>query len=209
MTDFEEQTGATDIIDATQNAVIDAVNSVSELIGKQTQETLVSESPVTHEVFYLTAEFWVGMAFVLAVLMIFNPLLRALKGLLEKRRNNIITSLTEAENLHLQAQKLLASYERQFQGAKQEIEVMAQQASAELNAYAKEKSATLEKELLKKQKAAENLIQNATDQVRSEMRHAVSVKTAQIVSDYISKNLSATKRSELIDLSIENILNKL
>lgn len=209
MTEFEEQTPSTDIIDATQSAVIDAVNSVSQLIEKQTQTESFQEKSVSHEAFYLSAEFWVGMAFVLAVIFICKPVFKAFQNLLEKRRMAIINTLNEAEELHIEAQKLLASYERKFQNASNEIEILAEQAQNELNAFASQKNDTLEKELLKKQNEAENHIQTVTDQARSKMRVAVSTKTAQIVSDYISRNLNEKKRSQLIDASIERILEKL
>ena len=209
MTDFEEQTAPTDIIDATQSAVIDAVNSVSELIEKQTQTSTFHQAPATHEAFYLSAEFWVGMAFVLAVIMIINPVFKAFKGMLEKRRNKIINTLAEAENLHIEAQQLLADYERQFQNTKQQIEKMAQQAASELNAYAHEKNVFLEQELLKKQNEAENVIQTAIEKVRFQMRDTISKQTMQIVHKYLKQNLNNQKRSELIDASIEHILNEL
>lgn len=209
MTEFEEQTPSADIIDATQSAVIDAVNSVSQLIEKQTQSNTFQETPTPHEAFYLSSEFWVGMAFVLTVIFISRPVFKALKGLLEKRRLNIINTLNEAEELHIEAQKLLASYERQFQNASNEIKTLAEQAQSELDAFAAQKNDSLEKELLKRQTEAENRIKAVTDQARAEMRTAVSKKTAQIVSDYITQNLNTQKRTELIDGSIERILEKL
>ena len=209
MTDFEEQTGATDIIDATQSAVIDAVNSVSQLIEKQTQTTVVAEQPAPHEAFYLSAEFWVGIAFFIALLMILRPAFKAFKKLLEKRRNNIINTLAEAENLHLQAQKLLAAYERRFQNAKNEIETLTQKAAEELDAYALEKNDMLEKDLLKKQNEAERIIQTAVRDARAQMNSAVSKKTMEIIYDYIEKNIDDKKRAELIDNSIERIVKEL
>lgn len=209
MTDFEEQTGATDIIDATQNAVIDAVNSVSEMIEKQVQDSTFEPKPSAHEAFYLSAEFWVGMAFVLAVLMIFKPAFKALKSLLQKRRDNIINTLNEAEDLLIEAQKLFASHERQFQNTSQEIKAMAADAAKEINAYAFQKNKTLEDELSKKQKEAENTMRLATADARSQMRLAVSKKTIEIVNDYIKQNFDEQTKSNMIDESIKRIVAEL
>ena len=208
MTEFEEQTPETFIIDATQSAVIDAVNSVSQLIEKQTQTTpLQAKEP--SPAFYLSAEFWVGMAFVLAVLVIVRPAFKALKGLLEKRRSHIINTLNEAEGLHIEAQKLLAAYERKFQNAQKEIEDMARQAADEVNAYALSKNELLEKELLGKQTEAENIIRRVVDDARAQMRLAVSKQSIDIVHDYLKKNLNEQKRAEMIDSSIERIIQEL
>lgn len=209
MTDFEEQTGATDIIDATQNAVIDAVNSVSELIEKQVQESTFEAPATAHEAFYLSAEFWVGVAFVVAVLMICKPAFKALKSLLEKRRNNIIKTLDEAEDLLIEAQKLFATHERQFQNAPAEIKTMAAQAAEEINAYALQKNQALDNELTKKKKEAENIMRTAVEEARAQMRLAVSQKTIKIVNTYIKQNFNAQTRADMIDESIKRIVAKL
>ena len=206
MTDFEEQTPETFIIDATQNAVIDAVNSVSQLIEKQTN---VVQEKTPQTAFYLSAEFWVGMAFVLAIICILKPLMKALKSLLEKRRNQIIATLNEAEDLHIEAQKLLAEHERKFQNTQSEIKALAQNAALEVNAYMQNKGDMLEKELLSKQKEAENIIQTTVNNARAQMRLAVSKKTFEIIHDYLKQNLNEQKRAEMIDASIERIIQEL
>jgi len=207
MNESEEQT-TSDIIDATQNAVIDAVNSVSHMIEKQTQESVVQE-PSIHESFYMSAEFWVGMAFVLAVVFLFKPAGKALKALLIKRRNNIINTLTEAEDLHQEAQKLVAKYERLILNAPQEIADLHQKAQRELEDYAHEKRDALEKELSKKHLQAQNIIDTTIEQARSEMKSAVAVQTEQIVFSYLKNHLDEESRARLIDDSIQNILAQL
>ena len=208
MTDFEEQTGATDIIDATQSAVIDAVNSVSELIEKQVQESTF-EAPAPHVAFYLSAEFWVGVAFVVAVLMICRPAFKALKSLLEKRRNNIIKTLDEAEDLLIEAQKLFATHERQLQNAPAEIKAMAARAADEINAYAAQKNQALDNELTKKKKEAENTMRTAVEEARAQMRLAVSQRTIEIVNTYIKQNFTAQTQADMIDESIKKVVAKL
>ena len=55
MSDFSEENTTTDILDATQNAVIDAVNSVTEILEKTTSESTVAETLKT-EPFYQGAD---------------------------------------------------------------------------------------------------------------------------------------------------------
>ena len=63
-----------DIIDATQDAVLNAASTVVEVL-----ETTANELNVHSESFYLTAEFWVAVAFILAVMAIAKPVGLALK----------------------------------------------------------------------------------------------------------------------------------
>ena len=63
------QTG-NDLIDATQNAIIDAAENVSEVFEKNNPD-------ISHQLenvpFYADVEFWVGMAFVLAICVLAKP----------------------------------------------------------------------------------------------------------------------------------------
>lgn len=208
MVEPEQQTNTQDIISATQNAVIDAVNSVSQIIEKQTEESTF-EKPSLHEPCYLSAEFWVGIAFILAVIMLAKPVAKAFKALLNKRRENIIATLAEAENLHMQAQALLAKYERQLLKAPDEIAKLTSDTEEELQAYAKEKTDTLEKELVKKQLEAQNTIDAVVSHARADLQTAVSKETLDIVQTYLKQNLTDKTRADLIDASIEQILKRI
>ncbi|HCU59355.1 MAG TPA: hypothetical protein DIC64_05185 [Alphaproteobacteria bacterium] len=204
--EFENST--TDILDATQNAVIDAVNSVSEMIEKTAAESTFESAP-SAEPFYQSAEFWVGVAFVLVVVFLFKPVSKALKNLLNARRERIIKELEDAASLQDEAQKLLARYERQYLNTKSEVQQIINQTQSELSSYRQRKTDELESELFKKQKEADLIIEAAIDKTRSEMNDAISKKTIEIVITHLQKELTKKERSKLIDQSITNILKSL
>lgn len=204
--EFENST--TDILDATQNAVIDAVNSVSEMIEKTAAESTFESAP-SAEPFYQSAEFWVGVAFVLVVVFLFKPVSKALKNLLNARRERIIKELEDAASLQDEAQKLLARYERQYLNTKSEVQQIINQTQSELSSYRQRKTDELESELFKKQKEADLIIEAAIDKTRSEMNDAISKKTIEIVITRLQKELTKKERSKLIDQSITNILKSL
>ncbi|MBR6409662.1 MAG: hypothetical protein IKS23_05450 [Alphaproteobacteria bacterium] len=208
MPEIIDQNGTTDILDATQNAVIDAVNSVSEMIEKTTAESTFSPQE-TAEPFYASAEFWVGVAFVLVVIFLSKPVSKAITTLLIKRREKIKARLNEAASLQDEAQKLLAQYERQYQNTQKEVEEIISKAEQELSDQNNKTTQLLENELIKKQKEAERIIETATDKARDEMTSAISKKTLEIVKSRLSENLTKSKRSKLIDASISNILKTL
>lgn len=203
----DENSGA-DILDATQNAVIDAVNSVSEMIEKTTTESTVTPN-TSHEVFYQSAEFWVGMAFVLVVVALFKPAGKALKQLLSRRRERIIKELDDAASLHSEAQKLLAQYERQFLNTKNEVQEIIEKTEQEIKTYQTNQSEQLEKKLSKRQKEADRVIETAIEKTRDEMNFAISQKATSIVIERIKAGLTKKQRSKLIDQSISNILKNL
>lgn len=71
MNEQAANSGSRELLDATQQAVVGAAGNVETII-QDTAEELHGNG----EAFYLTAEFWVGMTFVLVVAVLFVPLKR-------------------------------------------------------------------------------------------------------------------------------------
>ena len=74
----------------------------------------VANMPEVEEAFYLTAEFWVSVTFVLVVGFLYSPLAKKAKELLLKRIERIKKELSDAENIKLEAQNLYADTERKW-----------------------------------------------------------------------------------------------
>ena len=206
-TTFENETPS-DIIDATQNAVIEAVSNVSEMIEKTSDESTFSTYH-SSEIFYLSAEFWVGMAFVLVVVALIKPVSKALKALLIKRRDRIIAELDEAAALKSEAQMLLAKYERLFLNAKKEVDAIVSETSNNMIAFEKEQKQSLENELEQKKRQVQKQIDGEIEKTRSALNAQITNKTIAIVTQKLNENLTQKKKSKLIDASIQNILQKL
>ena len=81
-----------EMMETTQNAVFEAANTVAQVVEN-----------VEHEVsghggaYYENPEFWVGLAFVLVVLMLARPIGRILNLMLNKRIEAIADRITEAQ----------------------------------------------------------------------------------------------------------------
>lgn len=209
MTDVTiENTPTSDIIDATQNAVIEVVTNVSEILEKTSSESTFS-SVHLKEPFYLSAEFWVGMAFVLVVIFAFKPVFSFVKRGLIGHRQRIISELEEAANLKSDAQVLLAKYERKFINTKKEVEEIAHRASEELASYLQAQKEMLENDLQKKQNEAQKYIDAEIAKTISDLNTHITTKTVEILSHHLKSNLTTQQQSKLIDTSIKNIMQKL
>ncbi len=66
--------------------------------------------------------FWVGVAFVIFVVLAWRPLSRTLVTALDERAETIRNNIDEATRLREEAQALLASYKRKQRNAAQEAE---------------------------------------------------------------------------------------
>lgn len=202
----ETLTNGPEIIDATQNAVIEAVDNVSELINKT--EEMSDFTPHAPEIFYKTPEFWVGMAFILVVVFLAKPVSKAAKNFLIKRREKIIDKINQAEKFRDDAQILLAQYERKFLHAKDEAAEILLKSQKEIELYQKEELSKLEAELRHRQAEVDAGIQSAAEKARKEINSVASHTTVAMVKSYLEKILDSSKQSSLIDHSLENIFNQ-
>ena len=189
-----------EIIDAAQNAVMQAADDVSGII-ENTAEQLHGHE----EIFYQSAEFWVGVAFVLVVLLLAGPVGRLVRSMLNKRIDNITKRIHDAAELRDEAQKLLADYEKKFLNADKEAQAILNKSQKEIEYLKKENLAKLEEERKIKEKEAEDRITASKEKAAREISDLTSELTIKTVKAAIVKNLDAKTQNKLIDDSISLI----
>ena len=189
-----------EIIDAAQNAVMQAADDVSGII-ENTAEQLHGHE----EIFYQSAEFWVGVAFVLVVLLLAGPIGRLVRSMLNKRIDNITKRIHDAAELRDEAQKLLADYEKKFLNADKEAQAILNKSQKEIEYFKKENLAKLEEEMKIKEKEAEDRITASKEKAAREISDLTSELTIKTVKAAIVKNLDAKTQNKLIDVSISLI----
>lgn len=189
-----------EIIDAAQNAVMQAADDVSGII-ENTAEQLHGHE----EIFYQSAEFWVGVAFVLVVLLLAGPVGRLVRSMLNKRIDNITKRIHDAAELRNEAQKLLADYEKKFLNADKEAQAILNKSQKEIEYLKKENLAKLEEEMKIKEKEAEDRITASKEKAAREISDLTSELTIKTVKAAIVKNLDAKTQNKLIDDSISLI----
>lgn len=205
--DANPQLDGMEIIDATQNAVIEAVDNVSGMIAETTAETQTESHH--HEVFYKTAEFWVGFAFILVVVVLAKPVGGLLKSMLVKRRDEIADRISQAEKIHDDAQKLLADYERKYVHAEEEAGELLEKSRRQIEQTRRTENNKLEKELALKRREADNLIVSAQLKTLNEINGKTADKAVRTAMAFIKDNLTPDRQSALIDESISNVINKI
>lgn len=189
-----------EIIDAAQNAVMQAADDVSGII-ENTAEQLHGHE----EIFYQSAEFWVGVAFVLVVLLLAGPVGRLVRSMLNKRIDNITKRIHDAAELRDEAQKLLADYEKKFLNADKEAQAILNKSQKEIEYLKKGNLAKLEEEMKIKEKEAEDRITASKEKAAREISDLTSELTIKTVKAAIVKNLDAKTQNKLIDDSISLI----
>lgn len=189
-----------EIIDATQDAVLNAATNVVNAI-----ETTANELSGHNEPIYLTAEFWVAMAFVLAVVALVRPVGRMFAKMLRTRAKNISKKISEAVELKEKAQKLLAEYERKYRGAKKEAAEIVARSEREIEMIKRDALAKLEADMAIKERDATARLKNAESEATKEIVEKTTDVTLSAVKKILNDSLDDKALSQLIDVSIENL----
>lgn len=188
------------IIDATQNAVIEAAENVSNII----EEHDLMQS-AAHEAFYSGAEFWVAAAFVLTILLLSRPIYKALNGMISKRIEYISRRLENAAQVQDDAEKLLASYEHKFRNVDKEAEAILKKSQNEIEYLRKASLSRLEQDMAQKEKETAEKLQNAKDKAAQEISALAGGLSIKAVRTALQRHLQDSELDLLIDTSIKKI----
>lgn len=196
-------TSGEQLIDATQDAIIGAAENVSEVIGVAANKTMPQK--IHHEPLYMEVEFWVGMAFVLSVMLLFKPLSKFIKTAMQNRVKRVIDSIDEASKLRDDAQKLLADYERKFVNVDAETAQIVEQSRKNLQNIKNLELAKLKTDSENKEKEAERRIATATEKAKEEINLSASRISVDLAQRAINHYLQNTDKSKLIDEAIADL----
>lgn len=195
------QTG-NDLIDATQNAIIDAAENVSEVFDK-------ANSDIAHQLtevpFYADVEFWVGMAFILSIVVLAKPAYRFLKSAMRGKIESVKNQIADAEKLRDDAQELLAQYERKFAATESEVAEILKQAEKNIANQKKNDLATLKENTAVKEKEIKRRILSSTENVMAEINQSVARSSVEVAKKAILAHISKANKSTLIDEAIVSL----
>ncbi|MBR4106889.1 MAG: F0F1 ATP synthase subunit B [Alphaproteobacteria bacterium] len=198
---MDDKMPGNEILDATQDAVLGAAESVANAIENTAQEL----GAHGHEAFYLEAEFWVGAAFVLVVLMLARPVGKAIMGLLRGRGEQIANRIHEAVTLKEDAQKMLAEYERKFRGAEKEAAEMLKRSEHEVDVLKRDTLLKLEADMKKREQDAKMHLALAESSASDEVAAKTAEITIRAVKEILAKEMDETLHKKLIDDAIKEL----
>ena len=212
MTDAAEQnnpvSNGKELLDATQNAVIEAVGNVSEILeNSETKTQAVVEEQSDETPFYAEAEFWVGVAFILLVVGLFAPISKVIKSLLKAKIDGIVNRIDSAIKLRDDAQTLLADYERKLRNADSDASAIVEQAKNRIELQKQQQINQLDNELRIKTQEMENLIKSSVDAAKKEILQKVCEKSIHIAAETLKTKIGDAEHDLLIDKSIEKLKN--
>ncbi len=161
------------------------------------------------EAFYMTAEFWVFVAFVILIAAIGKKAYRVVVVALDDRATTIRNQIDEATRLREEAQELLASYERKQHEASGEAEQVLERARAEAERLRAQAAENLEKTLERAENMAKERIAQAEAAALDEVRTMAVDIALEATRRILADELPAKKIDAMVDAAIEDLPGKL
>ena len=156
------------------------------------------------------AEFWVAVAFLLFVLLLFYVgAHKKLTDALDQRSAKIKADLDEARRLRDEAEKLLAEYRRKQDQAEREAEAIVVEAKAEAERVAAEAKTKMEDFVARRTKMAETKIGQAEAQALADVRAAAADAAVAAAEKILTVTAKGKVAEDLIARGIEDVKAKL
>ncbi|MCB2082054.1 MAG: F0F1 ATP synthase subunit B [Hyphomicrobiales bacterium] len=152
--------------------------------------------------------FWVGVAFIIFVALIYKPVGRLIGKGLDVYARRIRKELDEALKLKEKAQEVLASYEREHRNASKEIEKILAYAREEAERITISEKQKLEEAIKKRTEMALQKIAQAEASVLKELQDNAADMTISAARALIAEHLSKEAAEELIAKSLFDIERK-
>lgn len=161
------------------------------------------------EPFYLEAEFWVFVAFVIFVLLVGRTALRVVTAALDDRAQRIKDQVDEATRLAEEAQQLLATYERKQRDATAEAESVVEMARREADRLSEQAAQDLERSLKRREQLAYDRIAQAEASAVAEVRARATEIALEATRRLLVERVSGARANELIDAAIDELPKRL
>ncbi len=153
----------------------------------------------------MTPEFWVALAFVIFVALVWKKAGQAIIGLLDSRAERIRQELDEAQRLREDAQSTLANYQRRQRDAIKEAEAIVAHAREEAERLRRQAETDLEAALKRRETQAMDRIAQAEAQALAEVRNL----TIDIAMDASRKVLAQTIQADRQDALVDDAIREL
>jgi F-type H+-transporting ATPase subunit b len=175
------------------------MSKVEDLVGLAVKNQLPIERD---ELFYESAEFWVSLAFIAIIILLFPFLYRTIKGAIYGRIQRIKDELSEAENVKLEAQELYAKYERNLLNVDNEVAQIIHEEENYIADMRERKNKEFDALLLQKHKETQSRMNVAFEKVNAEINEKIAKETMAILKTAVNEKLTKTEHEKIIDTSV-------
>jgi F-type H+-transporting ATPase subunit b len=159
--------------------------------------------------FYLTAEFWVAVGFILFVLAVGRTVARVVTVALDDRADRIRQRIEEAETVAAEAEATLEKFKRRQVQAAEEAKAILENAKAEADRAAQQAAIDLEASLKRRELAAMDRIAQAEIEAVAEIRRRATDLALEASRRLLAEKLPAARANQLVDQAIAQVATSL
>ncbi len=167
-----------------------------------------SDNLIANSIF-ISPSFWVAIAFIVFIVIFTRPIWRFITKALDKKIEEIETSIEEATNLRKEAQDLLASYKRKLADAEQEAKTIVNEARKEASNLKNQMTQDLELSLERREKSAIERISQAENDATAEVKILAADIALNATQRLLIESINDDKADALINSSIAELEKKL
>ncbi len=172
-----------------------------------TEQQVITQHEAHHHEgpFYLSAEFWVAMSFVIVVILLFRPLFNLASTMIKNYIVDIKERIDGDAKVKEHAQHLLAVYEKKYKNADQEAKKLLHDAKKSIENMKQESLHKMQKDMNKKEQVVENRLLANSIKAEKEVKDLIIDTSIKAVKTAIENIMTKQQKAKLVDQSIENI----
>ena len=155
------------------------------------------------------ATLWVGVSFVLFILLVFKPLLKLTNKSLDDKINDIKNKLEDAEKLNLESEKIYNEIEKERIAGEMKIKKILENASKEARDIEEKMKNNLNETIKKKENQLKQRLQQTKIKFEKEISSEILRSSIDVTKKRIINDLSDSKNNSLVENSIDEVNIKL
>ena len=151
------------------------------------------------------ATLWVGISFVLFILLIFKPLLNSTNKSLDEKIISIKNKVEEAKKLNLESEKIYNEIEKDRIAGEIKIKTILENASRDAKNIEEKMNNNLDEIIKKKKNQLEQKLQQTKIKFEKEISSEILRTAIDVTKKRIINDLSDSKNNNLIENSIDEV----
>lgn len=155
------------------------------------------------------ATLWVGVSFIIFIILVIKPVLKNGKTSLENNIKAIKQRLEEAQSLKYEADKVLKELKDNQKNVSLNIDAMKKKAIEDTREIEKKLNLQLENTIAKREKMFEQRLEQINLKFKKEVSEKIIKSALSVTKKRIERDLSVKKNNSLIEKSIKDIKIKL
>ena len=155
------------------------------------------------------ATLWVGISFILFVVMVIRPLTSMFSKNIDIRISTLKKEIDEAKKLKIEAENLLDEYKEKEKRNTQYIEELKKQTKKEAKDIEERIKKEIELAITRKEANYELIVKQMESNLKEKLQNEIMTKTLKFTQSRIEKNISEKHNDDFIDESLKKLPKQL